>query len=186
MDNDVSTGLRVVPLTSDYPYMDRVLDIRDEAFPKNERPSSRNVSSYNAENGYINLVFEDDHVPVGFIQLRHCGDDAYFGIYLAIGKKYQNRHYGSRALRLVIEEYLKGKMLFGCVEALVPEAENYQQRVKRVRFYQRNGMFLLDGVMDSGIMGKYQFVCTDPNVTFDELKARMAIAMPMLTYHGNN
>ena len=181
MDNDVCTGLRIVPLTSDYPQLQRVLDIRDEAFPANERPNSRNVSSYNKDNGYVNLVFEDDNVPVGFMQLRHCGDDAYYGIYLAIGKKFRNRHYGSRALKLVIEEYLKGKMLFGCVEALIPEAENYQQRVDRVRFYQRNGMFVLDGVLDAGPRGKYQFVCTDPNMTFEQLKAKMAIAMPMLT-----
>ena len=103
MDNDVCTGLRIVPLTSDYPQLQRVLDIRDEAFPANERPNSRNVSSYNKDNGYVNLVFEDDNVPVGFMQLRHCGDDAYYGIYLAIGKEFQNRHYGSRALKLVIE-----------------------------------------------------------------------------------
>ena len=181
MDNDVCTGLRIVPLTSDYPHLERVLDIRDEAFPANERPDSRNVSSYNKDNGYVNLVFEDDNVPVGFMQLRHCGDNAYYGIYLAIGKEFRNRHYGSRALKLVIEEYLKGKMLFGCVEALVPEAENYQQRADRVRFYQRNGMFVLDGVLDGGPRGTYQFVCTDPNMTFEQLKAKMAIAMPMLT-----
>ena len=181
MNNDVGTGLRIVPLTTDYPYLERVLDIRDEAFPANERPNSRNVSSYNKDNGYVNLVFEDDNVPVGFMQLRHCGDNAYYGIYLAIGKEFQNRHYGSRALKLVIEEYLKEKMMFGCVEALLPEAENYQQRVDRVRFYQRNGMFVLDGVLDAGPMGKYQFVCTDPNVTFEQLKARMSIAMPVLT-----
>ena len=181
MDNDVCTGLRILPLTSDYPQLQRVLDIRDEAFPANERPNSRNVSAYIKDNGYVNLVFEDDNVPVGFTQLRHCGDDAYYGIYLAIGKEFRNRHYGSRALKLVIEEYLKGKMMFGCVEAVIPEAENYQQRVDRVRFYQRNGMFVLDGVLDAGPRGKYQFVCTDPNMTFEQLKAKMAIAMPMLT-----
>ena len=181
MDNDVCTGLRIVPFTSDYPQLQRVLDIRDEAFPANERPNSRNVSSYNKDNGYVNLVFEDDNVPVGFMQLRHCGDNAYYGIYLAIGKEFRNRHYGSRALKLVIEEYLKEKMMFGCVEALLPEAENYQQRVDRVRFYQRNGMFVLDGVLDAGPMGKYQFVCTDPNVSFEQLKAKMSTAMPVLT-----
>ena len=181
MNNDVCTGLRIVPLTSEYPYLERLLDIRDEAFPPNERPNSRDVSSYNEKNGYVTLVFEDDNVPIGFMQMRHCGGDAYYGIYLAIGKEFQNRHYGSRTLKLVVEEYLKEKMLFGCVEALLPEAENYQQRVNRVRFFQRNGMYLLDGVMDSGPMGKYQFICTDPNVTFEQLKAKLPVAMPMLS-----
>lgn len=175
MNNDKCTGLCIVPLTSDYPNLERVLDIRDEAFPANERPASREVSSYNEKNGYVTLVFEDDHVPIGFMQMRHCGDNVYYGIYLAIGKEFRNRHYGSCALKLVVEEYLKGKMMFGCVEALLPEAENYQQRVDRVRFYQRNGMFVLDGVLDAGPMGKYQFVCTDPNATFEQLKAKMPV-----------
>ena len=181
MSNNFCTGLHIAPLTLDYPYLERLLDIRDEAFPANERIASRDVSAYTEKNGYVTLVFEDDDVPVGFMQMRYCGDDAYYGIYLAIGKEFRNRHYGSCALKLVIEEYLKGKMMFGCVEALLPEAENYQQRVDRARFYQRNGMFVLDGVVDTGKMGKYQFVCTDPNVTFEELKAKMSIAMPMLT-----
>ena len=180
MGNDVCNGLHIVPLTHGYPYLERILDIRDEVFPQNERPQFRDVSLYNEENGYVTLVFEDDNVPVGFMHLRYCDDNTYFGIYLAIAKKYQNRHYGSRALKLVIEEYLKEKMMFGCVEALIPEAENYQQRVDRVRFYQKNGMYLLDGVLDGGPMGKYQFICTDPNMTFEQLKVKMSIAMPML------
>ena len=97
---------------------------------------------------------------------------ACFFLYLAIAKEFQNRHYGSRALKLVLEEYLKGKMMFGCVEALIPEAENYQQRVNRVRFFRRNGLFLLDGVIDGGERGKFQFICTDPNVTFEQLNAQ--------------
>ena len=180
MENDIRTGLRILPITADYPQLERVFDIRDEAFPANERTDSRDVSSYTKENGYVSLVFEDNNVPVGFMQMRHCGDNAYFGIYLAIGKEFRNRHYGSRGLKLVIEEYLKEKMMFGCVEALLPEAENYQQRVDRVRFYQRNGMYLLDRVIDAGSMGKYQFICTDPDVTYEQLKAKMSIAMPSL------
>ena len=181
MNDDAYKALRIVPVTPDYPNTERLLDIRDEAFPANERIDSRDVALYREENGYVFLAFEDDRMPVGFVLLRDCGDEAYYGIYLAIGKEFQNRHYGSRVMKLLIEEYLKGKMMFGCVEALLPEAENYQQRVDRIRFYQRNGMFVLDGVVDAGKMGKYQFVCTDPNVTFEQLKAKMSIAIPMLT-----
>ena len=181
MNDDVYKALRIVPVTPDYPNTERLLDIRDEAFPANERIDSRDVALYREENGYVFLAFEDDSMPVGFALLRDCGDEAYYGIYLAIGKEFRNRHYGSCALKLVIEEYLKGKMLFGCVEALLPEVENYQQRVDRLRFYQRNGMFVLDGVLDAGPMGKYQFVCTDPNVSFEQLKAKMSTAMPVLT-----
>ena len=47
MNNDVCTGLRIVPLTADYPKLERLFEIRDEAFPANERPASREVSSYN-------------------------------------------------------------------------------------------------------------------------------------------
>ena len=171
-NNDASTGLRIELVTSGYPHIERILDIRDEVFPANERIATRKVSQYNKANGYITLAFVDDNEVVGFMQLYDCGDDVYYGIYLAIAKEFQNRHYGSRALKLVLEEYLKGKMMFGCVEALIPEAENYQQRVNRVRFFRRNGLFLLDGVIDGGERGKFQFICTDPNVTFEQLNAQ--------------
>ena len=179
IDNTINK-LRIIPVTSDYPNTERLLNIRDEAFPPNERPDSRDVSKYNDANGYAFMAFEDDHVPVGFALLRNCGDNMCFGIYFAIGKEFRNRHYGSRLLKLLLEGYLKRKIFFGCVEALLPETENYQQRLDRVRFYQRNGMFVLDEVMDAGAMGKYQFVCTDPNITCDRLKVKMTLALPSL------
>ena len=171
--NDASYNkLRIVPVTSEYPNVECLFNIRDEAFPANERNASRDISPYSAENGYVLLAFEVDTVPVGFILFRDCGDNMYYGIYLAIGKEFRNRHYGSHVLKLVLEEYLKGKVFFGCVEALLPEAENYQQRVNRVRFYQRNGLFLLDGIIDGGPVGKYQFICSDPELTYDQLMAK--------------
>lgn len=168
----------MVPVASGYPYIERILDIRDEAFPVNERIASRDISTFNEKNGFITLAFEDDGAPVGFMHMFKCDDSVYYGLYLAIAKEYRNKHYGSRALKLVIEEYLKGKMMFGFVEALLPEAENYQQRVERVRFYLRNGLYLLDGVIDGGPRGKYQFICTDPDMTFEQLRARMPFPIP--------
>lgn len=180
MDNKDCTGLEIVPLTPDYPYLDCLNDILDEAFPANERLASRDITSFSKDSRYVILVFEDDHVPVGFLQMLHCGEDAYYVMYLAIGKEFRNRSYGSRVMKLAADEYLKGKIVFGCVEALLPEAPNYQQRVDRVRFYQRNGMVLLDEVIDVGEIGKYQLVCNDPNVTSEQLKAKMPAAMPFL------
>lgn len=186
MNNDVCNGLRIVPLTPDYPYLDSIFDMRDEAFPKNERPTTREVSPFTEENGYVTLAFEDDNVPIGFMQLYRCEENVYFGLYLAIGKEFRNKHYGTRVLNMVIEEYLKDTMMFGCVEALIPEAENYQQRLDRIRFYQRNGMFVLDGVFDAEPFGKYQFVCTKPNVTFEQLKAKISPVIASFVNNRNN
>ena len=183
MDKDICTGLHAVPVTADYPNIQRLNAIMNEAFPENERPDSRDVSEYCEGDGYVLLAFEDDHVPVGFSLLYDLGDNVYYGVYLAIAKEFRNRHYGTRALKLVKEEFLKGKIQFACIEALLPEAENYQQRVDRARFYLRNGMSLLDGVIDAGEAGKYQFICTEPNVTFEQLMPKME---PILSFLAEN
>lgn len=171
----LTPSLRVVQVTPDYPYMEKLLDIRDEAFPANERLASRDASLYNEENGYVIVALEENSLPVGFMLLYHCGEDACYGFYLAIEKESRNKHYGGRLLQMIVNDYLKGKMFFGCIEAVLPEAENYRQRLDRARFYQRNGLFILDGIVDAGLMGKYQFVCSDSTATYEQLMEKMKI-----------
>lgn len=178
MNNNTDSELKFVPITADYPNIELIYDIRDEAFPLNERGETRNLSEWSEEMGYHFLAIEDDAVPVGFVLLYDCAEDMYLGAYLAISKQYRNKHYGTRVLKLLVEDYLNGKGLFGFVEALVPEAENYQQRLARVRFYERNGLFVLNKIFDMGATGKYQLVSTDPNATPDLLMAKFCANIP--------
>ena len=73
-----------------------------------------------------------------------------------------------------IDELIKDKILFGCIEALIPETQNYEQRVKRAQFYTKNGMYVLDEILHKDPIGDFQFFCSDKSVTVETLKIKMA------------
>lgn len=171
--------IRLVLVTPEYPHIECLLDILNEAFPPNERIDSRDISNYTEGNGYIFLAIENQNEPIGFTLWYDCGEGILFGGYLAIGRKFRNQHYGESAWHLLMDEYFKGKILFGCIEAPLPEAENYQQRLARVRFYKRNRMFLHDEVIiDGGEVGKYQLICSDPSVPYEQLVKKFYEFLP--------
>ncbi|MDO4219566.1 MAG: GNAT family N-acetyltransferase [Synergistaceae bacterium] len=176
--NTCNDEIRLVPVTPEYPHIERLLDIRDEAFPPNERIDSRDISNYTEENGWFFLAIENQNEPVGFTLWYDCGDNMLFGLYIAIAHEFQNKHYGARTFNLLMDKYFKGKILFGCTEALLPETDNYQQRLNRIRFHKRNRLFLHDEIIDGGPFGKYQFVCSDPSVSHEQLLEKFCEFMP--------
>ncbi len=176
--NTCDDKIRLVPVTPEYPHIDRLLDIRDEAFPPNERIDSRDISNYTEENGWFFLAIENQNEPVGFTLWHDCGENMLFGLYIAIAKEFQNKHYGAQTFDLLIDEYFKGKTLFGFTEAPLPDTENYQQRLARVRFYNRGRLFLYDKIVDAGSYGKYQFVCTDPSIPQERLLKKLREFLP--------
>lgn len=176
--NTCNDEIRLVPVTPEYPHIERLLDIGNEAFPPNEWTNPRDISNYTEENGWIFLAIENENTPVGFTLWYDCGENMLFGFYIAIGKEFQNKHYGARTFNLLMDKYFKGKIFFGCTEALLPEAANYQQRLARVRFHKRNGLFLHDEIIDGGPFGKFQFVCSDPSVPHERLLKKFYEFMP--------
>ena len=152
-----------------YPHLDIIRHINEEAFPENERKDLSVFLNWSAQ-GLAELhAVVDGEVPVGFAIWFNFGADYVFWMYLAIDSQYQRRKYGTKTERLIFDEVLKDKIIFGGIEALEPSAENYEQRVSRVKFHEKNGFHTFDKVFDLGVFGKYQFVCTDPSVSVDEL-----------------
>lgn len=169
MDNQI----HFVHVTGEYPYLKELLDIRDEAFPENERSSDRNLDAYINNTRFTTYAVEDNERLVGFTVLINIDEDYSYLLYLAIGQQFRSKHYGSIVLQNLINNELKGKALFGCIEALLPESENYTQRVKRAEFYTRNGMTVLDKVFCKEPVGSFQFFCSDSKVDFETLKQKM-------------
>ena len=67
-------------------------------------------------------------------------DDMLFVFYIAVNDIIQSKGYGSKLLQMLIEKY-KNKPIALFVETLDPSADNYNQRVKRFAFYEKNGFF---------------------------------------------
>ena len=178
MNSNENTKLKIIEAGSDYPKLKRVIEIFEEAFPPNERTGDNDVSVYSKENGFAFLVLEDENEPVGLALLRDCGEDLFFFINLAIAKEFRNKKYGTKALDILQNEYFKGKVLFGCIEALLPEADNYEQRVSRLDFYKRNGWFLYDKVIDGDNFGKFHIISTNGDVEFEKLLSNIKMLFP--------
>ena len=120
------------------PINKQVVSLRNRVFPKSERIypmwllkllTLREMTTYEA--------FFDGDTFVGFLYDFH-NDDLVFGLYLAVDPDLQSKGYGSAVLNKVHEKYGTREMVL-IMEAPIEQADNYEQRVKRLRLYERMG-----------------------------------------------
>lgn len=93
------------------------------------------------------LCFYDDNEFIGFAQILKKTDLQYL-MYMAMLPQFRSKGYGGQMLELILKE--RGNVPLALdVETLDETAENYEQRVRRVRFYLKHGL------VDSGYV--YEF-----------------------------
>lgn len=96
-------------------------------------------------------VVYDDNEYIGLLYLTYYKDLVYV-FYLAIDPSQQSKGYGSKILQHLKDIY-NDKRLFLNIEKVDPSADNYEQRVKRKRFYEKNGFkntdFEIEGKVSS-------------------------------------
>lgn len=104
-----------------------------------------------------------------FIGLTYTAVDekAVYLFYLAIEPDKRGHGYGSQVLTLLKERY-PAKQIFLDIEPVTSEADNYEQRQKRLAFYQQNGFNLTKHrLIDDG--GIYDICTTGSHVNLQEL-----------------
>ena len=90
------------------------------------------------KNGYRCTAFYDGDIFVGFTFVLYS-DNTVFVLYFAVNTNLRAKGYGSMIQKKMFESFPNAE--FVChVEPLIPEAPNYEQRLKRVRFYERLGL----------------------------------------------
>lgn len=106
---------------------------------------------------------EEDGKLIGLVyNVRN--DTLVYLFYLIVKKEYRQKGYGSKILKL-IKEYYGEKPISLTIESPYKEdAENIDERKKRLKFYEKNGYMLLnEEVIDWGI--EYELLSTDKKVT---------------------
>ena len=68
----------------------------------------------------------------------YISDSTVYLAYLAVTAELRGNGYGSKILHMLEEKYPEQQIVLD-IEPLDPDAENYHQRVSRLRFYQKNG-----------------------------------------------
>lgn len=136
-------------------------------FPKEELMPMWLLSILSMKKNYRFSAFYDNDLFVG-ITFTIEKDDKLFIFYLAVNDKIHSKGYGSKLLQILFEKY-EDKVITLFIESLDPLADNYQQRVKRLAFYERNG--LVNTGIKTGVESPIiDILSTDKNITIKQCK----------------
>lgn len=140
------TELTQIPVPARGPIADKVQEIYERSFPPEEQiPLPELLES--AELDEVSFVaWVDDSLPAGktgadnvvALTFSFAFHDLFYLGFLAVDGRTRSAGYGSRILTHFRERYGDVPQLLE-IEPVVREAGNYQQRVRRLAFYERNG-----------------------------------------------
>lgn len=130
--------MELIKITQDFDEKEKLYALNDEAFPIEERIPSNKLLSLLCELDCDAWAFYDE-VFVGFAVLLSDAElrMAYL-TYFAIDGAYRSKGYGGMALAKLAEVYDGYQMVLD-MERMDDSAENYNQRLRRLAFYERNG-----------------------------------------------
>ncbi|MCM1216275.1 MAG: GNAT family N-acetyltransferase [Lachnospiraceae bacterium] len=130
--------MELIKITPDFKEKEKLFALNDEAFPKEERIPSDRFFALIQELGCDAWAFYDGGF-VGFAVLLPDADlqMAYLS-YLAIDGVCRSKGYGGMALARLAEVY-DGYQIALDMERMDESADNYDQRRRRLAFYERNG-----------------------------------------------
>lgn len=84
-----------------------------------------------------------DHDQFAGIAYYAVSSNTVYLTYLAVNGKLRSQGYGSKILSM-LESKFPDKAIVIDIEPVVASAKNYQQRLKRLKFYERNGFHRTD------------------------------------------
>lgn len=129
--------LKLVNLIKDDKHKSFVKKLYKEAFPVSERMPFWALTRLAKKDRAQFFVICDADKPVGMTYTVLYRDIVYI-LYLAIDNKYRGGGYGSMTLGAVKKKYFHKRIIL-CVEELDPNSNNYEQRLRRLKFYEKNG-----------------------------------------------
>ena len=112
----------------------RILEtINEEAIPEEERCALSDMFATGAKVRCIDV----DREPAGFMAVRYYGDLVYLA-YFAVRRDLRSKGIGGMAVRELIRQN-PGRQIVAEYEAPDPQSADYAMRLRRKRFYFRNG-----------------------------------------------
>ena len=140
------TDLTRIPVPNEGPITDKVKEIYERSFPPEEQiPLPELLRS--AEAPEVSFVaWADPALPTDEARATHvvaltysfAFHDLFYLGFLAVDGRTRSTGYGSRILTYFAKRYASVPQLLE-IEPMTREAANYQQRVRRLAFYERNG-----------------------------------------------
>ncbi|MFA9414832.1 MULTISPECIES: GNAT family N-acetyltransferase [unclassified Streptococcus] len=119
------------------PYYQAVETLYHAAFPPEERPPYLLASLFALQSQVDFLAYYDKNIFAGFAYTVRT-TQGIFVFLLAVNDEVRSKGYGSAMLRTIAEQ-AKGLPLVLCIEPMEETASNYDQRLRRLAFYEKNG-----------------------------------------------
>lgn len=163
------TLARLTPESPDIGCFER---INTEAFPPSERMSMEELFDFARDTDTEILGLYDEKTPVGFTVLLKnavCG----YVYFLAVDAQMRSKGYGGAALRALREAYPQLQIILD-FEEIDEAAENLEQRIRRRKFYLRNG-FHETGRYTFMMEDRFEVVCTGGELRADAFRELIAI-----------
>lgn len=113
------------------------------SFPKIERKPWNTIMNFTKEKKYLPMVIHDENdEPVGMCFLM-LSPKLLLLDYLAVDKAVQSSGIGALVLKEILRLF-PGKTTIIEIEPLFKDADNYPQRIRRLKFYLKNGVHTTD------------------------------------------
>ena len=140
------TDLTQIPVPNEGPIADKVKEIYERSFPPEEQVPMSELRRSAERDEVSFLAWIDPSLPAGedgagnvvALTFSFVFPDLFYLGFLAVDGRTRSAGYGSRILAHFRERYAGIPQLLE-IEPLTREAANYQQRVRRLAFYERNG-----------------------------------------------
>lgn len=144
---------------------EQIIEIYKSSFPKVERFPVWLLRIISHLRGINSIAFYDGNNLCGFSYFL-VNEKTVFILFLAVNDKIRSKGYGSQIIRWIKDNY-PNREIFLDAEKPDENAGNNHQRMKRIEFYQRNGIYRTDHSFTYDNV-TYEILCTDKNFSEEE------------------
>ncbi|MBP2619881.1 GNAT family N-acetyltransferase [Streptococcus panodentis] len=132
-------------ITADFPDLDKVEQLNEEAFPEEERVPLAELLRYGNGDTSNFFAFYDGGEFVGFAFAVHNASMFYISFF-AVASHLRSHGYGGQIIDKLIDFYQKTMVLE--VERVDEPCDNLDQRLARMDFYRQNGFRSADAFLE--------------------------------------
>ncbi len=148
----------------------------ERVFPKEELMPMWLLNIITKKKNYNFNAYYDDDLFVGILFTIDT-KDTLFIFYIAVNDKIHSRGYGSKLLQLLFDEHPEKSVTLFIETMDDKSALNYEQRIKRLAFYERNG-FVHTGIKAGFKTPFVDILSTDKHLDVAKAKKLMKL-LPM-------